>query len=45
MKFPLVKIKYEKSDKAKNLTQNVFKTLINPKNDDSEMVKKETNLS
>ena len=45
MKFPNVKIQYQKSEKARNLSENVFKTLINPKNDESEMLKKEINLS
>ena len=45
MKFPNVKIQYQKSEKARNLAENVFKTLINPKIDDSEMLKKEQNLS
>lgn len=41
MKSPIVIVLYEKSEKAKILSEYVFKTLINPKNDKSEMVKKE----
>ena len=45
MKSTIVRIIYEKSEKAKTLSEYVFKTLINPINDKSEMVEKEQNLS